>query len=119
MTDADVLPADAVLERAMALALEQARRAPALDLATVGAALDEVPVGAAILGPDGELLAADHNRTETRNDPTAHAERLALSTACAAAGATRLPAGSLLAVTLEPCAMCAGAIVLARPTWLL
>jgi len=110
MTDADAPPADSLLERAMLLALEQARAA---------AALDEVPVGAVVLGPDGELLAADHNRIETRHDPTAHAERLVLSAACAAAGATRLPPGSLLAVTLEPCAMCAGAIVLARPTWLL
>jgi tRNA(adenine34) deaminase len=110
MTDIDLPPPDALLERALAAALDQARAA---------AARDEVPVGAAVFGPDGELLAADHNRIEERHDPTAHAERLALSAACAAAGATRLPAGSLLAVTLEPCAMCAGAIVLARPRWLL
>jgi guanine deaminase len=50
-----------------------------------------------ILGRDGALLAADHNRTETDHDPTAHAERLALSAACAAAGATAPPRGSLLA----------------------
>jgi len=110
MTDLDLPPADALLEHALSAALDQARAA---------AARDEVPVGAVVLGPDGELLAADHNRIEERRDPTAHAERLALSAACAAAGTTRLPAGSLLAVTLEPCAMCAGAIVLARPRWLL
>ena len=95
--------------RAMRWALEEARAAEEED---------EVPVGAVVLGPDGELLARAHNEIEQRCDPTAHAERLALTAACAAAGAPRLPAGSLLAVTLEPCAMCAGAIVLARPRWL-
>jgi tRNA(adenine34) deaminase len=110
MTPPDAPPADGLLERAIGAALEQARAA---------AALDEVPVGAAVFGPGGELLAADHNRIESLRDPTAHAERLALAAACAAVGTTRLPTGSLLAVTLEPCAMCAGAIVLARPRWLL
>jgi tRNA(adenine34) deaminase len=110
MIQPDAPPVDGLLERAIGAALEQARAA---------AALDEVPVGAVVFGPQGELLAAAHNRTETLHDPTAHAERLALAAACAAAGTTRLPAGSLLAVTLEPCAMCAGAIVLARPQWLL
>lgn len=111
MPNRDALPPDdEVLERAIEAALVQARAA---------AALDEVPVGAVVFGPQGELLASAHNRTETQHDPTAHAERLALAAACQAVGATRLPAGSLLAVTLEPCAMCAGAIVLARPQWLL
>jgi tRNA(adenine34) deaminase len=55
---------------------------------------------------------------ERRADPSAHAERLVLTEACASLGAPRLPAGCLLAVTLEPCAMCAGAIVLARVDWL-
>ena len=110
MIDEDVPPPETLLERAISAALEQARAA---------AALDEVPVGAVVLGPAGELLAAAHNRTETLHDPTAHAERLALAAACRVCGSTRLPAGSLLAVTLEPCAMCAGAIVLARPRWLL
>jgi tRNA(adenine34) deaminase len=90
----------------MELALDQARQAEAVG---------EVPVGAAILGPDGIVLALAHNEIESRNDPTAHAERLALTRACQGSGYARLPAGSLLAVTLEPCAMCAGAIVLARP----
>jgi tRNA(adenine34) deaminase len=77
-----------------------------------------VPVGAVVLGPDGALLAAAHNEIEALRDPTAHAERLALTRACAAVGHPRLPEGSLLAVTLEPCAMCAGAIVLARARFL-
>jgi len=103
-------PPDDVQARAMERALALARRA---------AELDEVPVGAVVLGPDGAVLAEAHNETETRHDPTAHAEMLALQRACAACGTTRLPEGSLLAVTLEPCAMCAGAIVLSRPAFLL
>ena len=99
------IPVDPVAAHAMELALEQARQADAVG---------EVPVGAAILGPDGAVLALAHNEIESRQDPTAHAERLALSRACRGTGFARLPAGSLLAVTLEPCAMCAGAIVLAR-----
>jgi tRNA(adenine34) deaminase len=79
---------------------------------------DEVPVGAVVLGPTGALLARSHNEILSRSDPTAHAERLALSRACQAVGAPRLPQGSLLASTLEPCAMCAGALVLARVDWL-
>jgi tRNA(adenine34) deaminase len=102
-------PAEPLLDHAMALALGEARAA---------ASEDEVPVGAAIVGPDGVVLSSAHNETEQARDPTAHAERLALTRACAAVGATRLPEGSLLAVTLEPCAMCAGAMVLARVTWL-
>ena len=93
----------------MDLALEEAR---------VAAGEGEVPVGAVVLAPDGSLLARAHNETERGHDPTAHAERLALTRACRAAGSTRLPEGSLIAVTLEPCAMCAGALVLARATWL-
>ncbi len=102
-------PPDEVVARAMERALELARLA---------AERDEVPVGAVVVGPDGALLAEAHNETETLHDPTAHAERLALARACAACGGTRLPEGSLLAVTLEPCAMCAGALVLARAEWL-
>jgi len=102
-------PPDDVVARAMDRALELARLARERD---------EVPVGAVVIGPDGEPLAEAHNETETLRDPTAHAERLALARACAACGTTRLPEGSLLAVTLEPCAMCAGALVLARATWL-
>ena len=87
----------------MGIALEQARRAQ-----THG----DVPIGAAILR-DGELLAAAGNERELRQDPTAHAEVLAIRAAAAALGGWRLP-GTTLYVTLEPCAMCAGAIVLAR-----
>lgn len=90
-------------EEAMDLALEQARRAEQHG---------DVPIGAAILR-DGELLAAAGNERELRNDPTAHAEVLAIRAAAAALGGWRLP-GTTLYVTLEPCAMCAGAIVLAR-----
>jgi tRNA(adenine34) deaminase len=87
----------------MDLALEEARRA---------AARGEVPVGA-VLVRDGEVLAADGNRTLELSDPTAHAEVLVLRAACAAAESQRLP-GCDLYVTLEPCPMCAAAISFAR-----
>lgn len=72
----------------------------------------ETPIGAA-LARDGELIAAAGNERELRPDPTAHAEVLVLRAAAAALGGWRLPLTTLY-VTLEPCAMCAGAIVLAR-----
>jgi tRNA(adenine34) deaminase len=72
----------------------------------------DVPIGAAIFR-DGELLARAGNERELRRDPTAHAEILAIRAAAEALGGWRLP-GTTLYVTLEPCAMCAGAIVLAR-----
>jgi tRNA(adenine34) deaminase len=72
----------------------------------------DVPIGAAIFRA-GELLAAAGNERELRRDPTAHAEILAIRAAAAALGGWRLPETTLY-VTLEPCAMCAGAIVLAR-----
>jgi tRNA(adenine34) deaminase len=72
----------------------------------------DVPIGA-VLVRDGELLAAAHNERELRQDPTAHAEILALREAARALGSWRV-LGATLYVTLEPCAMCAGAIVLAR-----
>ena len=89
---------------AMSLALAQARSA---------ADLDEVPVGAVVLHRDGQVLAAAHNRRESDGDPTAHAEVLALRAAAAARGSWRLDDCTLI-VTLEPCTMCAGALVLAR-----
>jgi tRNA(adenine34) deaminase len=89
--------------QAMGLALEQARLAEAHG---------DVPIGAAILR-DGEPLAVAGNERELRRDPTAHAEILAIRAAAEALGGWRLP-GTTLYVTLEPCAMCAGAIVLAR-----
>lgn len=73
----------------------------------------DVPVGAVVLGPAGELLASGHNEREATGDPTAHAEVLALRRAAARLGEWRLP-GCTLVVTLEPCVMCAGALVQAR-----
>jgi len=90
-------------ERGMGLAIEQARLA---------AGHGDVPIGAAILR-HGEPLAVACNERELRRDPIAHAEILAIRAAAEALGGWRLP-GTTLYVTLEPCAMCAGAIVLAR-----
>ncbi|MEU6815818.1 tRNA adenosine(34) deaminase TadA [Streptomyces sp. NPDC046860] len=74
----------------------------------------DVPVGAVVLGPDGTtVLGAGHNEREATGDPTAHAEVLALRRAAAAAGEWRLT-GCTLVVTLEPCTMCAGALVQSR-----
>ncbi len=84
----------------------------ALELADQAAALDDVPIGAVIVR-DGQLLAGAHNRRLLDRDPTAHAEVLAIRAAAAAVGDWRLT-GCTLYVTLEPCPMCAGAIVLAR-----
>jgi tRNA(adenine34) deaminase len=79
----------------------------------VGDAAVDVPVGAIVLDPDGRELAAARNEREAAADPTAHAEVLALRTAAGRLGEWRL-AGCTLVVTLEPCTMCAGALVLAR-----
>ena len=87
----------------MRLALREAERA--LDH-------DDVPVGC-VVARDGEVIAAAPNERELRGDPTAHAEVLALREAATAIGTWRL-SGSALYVTLEPCTMCAGAMVLAR-----
>jgi len=76
-------------------------------------AAGDVPVGAVVYGPDGSELATGRNERERTGDPTAHAEILALRAAAAAVGAWRLD-GCTLVVTLEPCTMCAGALVLAR-----
>lgn len=84
----------------------------ALDQARAAAARGEVPVGAVIV-KDGRIIAAAGNRTRELNDPTAHAEVLAIRAACAAAGSERLP-GHDLYVTLEPCPICAGTISAAR-----
>lgn len=94
-------PAD---EEAVRLALAEARRAlPAGD----------VPIGAVVLDAAGTVLATGFNRREADGDPTAHAEVLALRDAARVVGEWRLD-GCTLAVTLEPCTMCAGAAVLAR-----
>jgi tRNA(Arg) A34 adenosine deaminase TadA len=88
----------------MTLALAQARAA---------AARAEVPIGAVIVGPGGTVLASEGNRVEALNDPTAHAELLAIRAAAAKLGAPRLVDCDLY-VTLEPCPMCAQAISFAR-----
>jgi tRNA(adenine34) deaminase len=85
----------------------------ALDEARAAAVLGEIPVGAVVVGPDGTVLARAGNRTEQHNDPTAHAEVLALRAAAARRGSPRLPDCDLV-VTLEPCPMCAHAISLFR-----
>jgi tRNA(adenine34) deaminase len=84
----------------------------ALELARAGAEVGEVPVGAVIVR-DGEEIGSGHNRTVTDGEPTAHAEIVAIRQAAEALGDWRL-LDCTLYVTLEPCAMCAGAIVLAR-----
>lgn len=88
----------------MEIALEEARKA---------AERGEVPVGAVVVTPEGNVVAQAGNRTRADNDPTAHAEMLAIRSACAQTGSERLN-GCALYVTLEPCAMCAGAIAAAR-----
>jgi tRNA(adenine34) deaminase len=88
----------------MGLALEQAREA---------LAAGEVPVGAVLVGEGGEILARAGNRPIGLNDPTAHAEVLALRQAAALRGNYRLP-GTVLYVTIEPCIMCVGALLHAR-----
>jgi tRNA(adenine34) deaminase len=84
----------------------------ALRLARAASVREEVPVGAVVIA-DGELLSEAHNETIERRDPTAHAELLAVHRALHRVGADRLPLATLY-VTLEPCAQCAGAIVLAK-----
>ena len=84
----------------------------ALDLAREAAEHHEVPVGAVVVAPDGTTF-GERNRTRELADPTAHAEILAIRRAAAHQGDWRLE-GHALYVTLEPCAMCAGAIVLSR-----
>ena len=86
--------------------------ARALEMARVAGSQGEVPVGA-VLTRDGRLLAEGHNRTVTVKDPTAHAEVVVLRKAAERLGDWRLLECTLY-VTLEPCAMCAGALVLSR-----
>lgn len=81
--------------------------------ASASRAGDDVPVGALVLDPAGVILGRGHNEREATGDPTAHAEVVALRAAATALGAWRLD-GCTLVVTLEPCTMCAGALVLAR-----
>jgi tRNA(adenine34) deaminase len=97
------LPGDRPHHRWMRLALEEARMA---------AEEDEVPVGAIVVAA-GRIVASAHNQREQLADPTAHAEMIALTQAAAALGSWRLE-GCTMYVTLEPCPMCAGAILQAR-----
>lgn len=85
----------------------------ALEVARAAAARGEVPVGAVVLSASGDVVASAHNEREALQDPTAHAELLALRRAGSVLGSWQL-VGCTLAVTLEPCTMCAGAVVLAR-----
>ena len=84
----------------------------ALEQAQIAAAQNEIPVGAVLISEDGFIVAKNHNMVEQLKDPTAHAEILAIREAIKILG-LRLT-GSTLYVTMEPCTMCAGALVLAR-----
>jgi tRNA(adenine34) deaminase len=94
------MPSDAVMIRA---ALEIAHQAGA-----------DIPIGAVVFGPDGSILARAHNAREELGDPTAHAEVRALRAAARVHGDGWRLEGCTLAVTVEPCTMCAGALVLSR-----
>ena len=85
----------------------------ALDVASAALAAGDVPVGAVVLSPGGKVLGTGHNRREADGDPTAHAEMVALRAAAATREGWRLQDCTLV-VTLEPCIMCAGALMLAR-----
>lgn len=85
----------------------------ALDQARLALQTDDVPVGAVVVAGDGTVVGRGHNGREALADPTAHAEIVALRAAAAAVGQWRLD-GCTLVVTLEPCTMCAGALVQAR-----
>ena len=93
------------IEEAMRVAIEHAR------IASV--ASRDVPVGAVILNANGDLISTGNNQRELLNDPTAHAEIVAIRHAATALGNWRLD-GCIIVVTLEPCAMCAGAIAQSR-----
>ena len=107
MTRRDGTMEPGMWDTAMQTAIEEARRAPAHG---------DVPIGAVLLDPAGEVVASDHNRREERGDPNAHAEMLVLAAGARAVGGWRLTDHTLV-VTLEPCVMCAGAVVAARIGW--
>ena len=85
----------------------------ALELAREGEAKGDIPIGAVVVDMDGRIVGEGHNEREIREDPTAHAEVLAVRQAAAKAGSWRLT-GHTVIVTLEPCVMCAGALSLSR-----
>lgn len=92
---------------------DEAAVTAALEMAREGLARGEVPIGAVVLDACGAVIASAHNERELGNDPTAHAEVIALRRAGVALHSWHLD-GCTLAVTVEPCTMCAGAVVLAR-----
>jgi len=85
----------------------------ALAESALAQASEDVPVGAVVIAPDGQVIGRGHNEREARGDPTGHAELVALRMAAGVLGEWRLE-GCTLVVTLEPCTMCAGALVQAR-----
>jgi tRNA(adenine34) deaminase len=95
------------------MSADEAAISAALAVARDAAARGEVPIGAVVLDRFGAVIASAHNERESANDPTGHAEVLALRRAGLVLGSWHLD-GCTLAVTLEPCTMCAGALVLAR-----
>ncbi|WP_431074209.1 tRNA adenosine(34) deaminase TadA [Microbacterium phyllosphaerae] len=94
-------------------AADQIAMGRALELAAEAAAASEIPVGAVVLDDEGRIVAEGRNNRETTHDPTGHAEVEALRAAAASVGSWNLD-GHTLVVTLEPCVMCAGAILQAR-----
>ena len=97
----------------MSVRVNEAMMAEALEEARLAVAHDDVPVGAVVVDADGRIVGRGHNRREVDGDPTAHAEVVAIRAAAEALGTWRLD-GCTLYVTLEPCTMCAGAIVQSR-----
>lgn len=108
----DELPID---QARMRLTIDEAHMRLAIDEARAALATDDVPVGAVLFDADGHVIGRGRNRREERGDPTAHAEVEALREGARERGLWRLD-GAVLYVTLEPCAMCAGALVNARVT---
>ena len=102
------------MRRALSIATASVDGASVDGTSMDGASVDDVPVGAIVLDPDGVEIGAGRNEREATGDPTAHAEIVALRQAAATRGEGWRLDGCTLVVTLEPCTMCAGALVLAR-----
>ena len=108
----DISPAPVPVESSPPLSEDAQWMSRALEMARRAASMGEVPVGAVLVGPDG-LVVEGHNLTVKNSDPTAHAEVVVIRQAAARLGDWRLPDLTLY-TTLEPCALCSGAIVLSR-----